>query len=157
MPKFLSVTTSSSEKRNFSLRNVFFSLFFNVSTLEKTILINQWFNTASKSPHQMWSSEFILRGPWNWEKRKPSARWCQWQKPGCSWARYCYKALWARGLGPQIRAPTTTVYGNQVYQRLGLKKDGHPMGNLSKIRHRPMPILRSQHVGKAQCVSQRAI
>ena len=103
----------------------------------------------------MWSSEFIRRGPWNWENRKPSARWCQWRKPGCSWARYGCKALWARGLGPQIRAPTTTDYGTQVYQRLGLKKDGHPMGNPSKIRHRPMPILRSQHVGKAQCVSQR--
>lgn len=102
----------------------------------------------------MWSSEFILRGPWNWEKRKPSARWCQWQKPGCSGAGYCWKALQAHGVDPQIRAPTTD-YGTRVYQRLGLKQDGHPMGSPSKMRHRAMPILRLQHVGKVQWVAKR--
>lgn len=87
-------------------------------------------------------------------KEEASARQCQWWKLGCSRAGYCCKALQARGTGPQIRAPTTTDYGTQVYQRLGLKKDGHPMVSPSKIRHRPMPILRSQHVGKVQCVAK---
>lgn len=90
------------------------------------------------------------------ELRKQEAK-CQVMsvtKTGCSCA-YTVRLSGHVAFGPQIRAPTNNDYGTQVYKRLGLKKDGHPMGNPSKIRHRPMPILRSQHAGKVQCVSQR--